>query len=59
MNPRWNVLKPFEEKKDFMNDRIAGGIEMNRKGYAFLTIVNERGEAVPDADVKITQKSQD
>ena len=59
MNPRWDVLKPFEEKKDYMNDRIAHGIETNRKGYAFLTIVNEKGEAVPDAEVKITQKTHD
>ena len=41
MNPRWEVLKPFEEKKDYMNDRISNGIEMYRKGYAYLTVIVE------------------
>ena len=59
MSSRKEILRQFEEKKDYMNDRIAHGIETNRKGYAFLSIVNEKGEAVPDAEVKITQKTHD
>jgi len=59
MSSRKDVLKPFEEKKDFMNDRIASGIEANRKGFAFLNLVDEKGEPVRDAEVKITQKTHD
>ena len=33
MSSRKDVLKPFEEKKGYMEDRIASGIEENRKGY--------------------------
>ncbi|MBO4304065.1 MAG: endo-1,4-beta-xylanase [Lentisphaeria bacterium] len=59
MSSRKNVLRPFKEKKDFMNGRIRDGIEANRKGYAFLKLVDESGNPVKDADVKITQKSHD
>ena len=31
MESRRDVLKPFEAKKDYMEDRIASGIEANRK----------------------------
>ena len=59
MSSRRDVLKPFEAKKDFMNDRIASGIEANRKGFAFLDLVDEKGGPVRDAEVKITQKTHD
>ena len=59
MPSRKDVLKPFEEKKDFMNDRIASGIEANRKGFAFLNLTDEKGEPVKNAEVKITQKTHD
>ncbi len=59
MSSRRDVLKPFEAKKDFMNDRIASGIEANRKGFAFLDLVDEKGGPVREAEVKITQKTHD
>lgn len=59
MSSRKDVLKPFEEKKDYMEDRIASGIEANRKGFAFVKLTDEKGEAVKNAEVKITQKTHD
>ena len=59
MSSRKDVLKPFEEKKDYMNDRIASGIEANRKGFAFVKLTDKNGEAVKNAEVKITQKTHD
>ena len=59
MSSRQDVLKPFEAKKDSMNDRIASGIEANRKGFAFLDLADEKGEPVRDAEVKIMQKTHD
>ena len=59
MSSRKDVLRPFEEKKDYMNDRIDSGIEANRKGFAFLNLTDEKGEAVKNAEVKITQTAHD
>ena len=59
MSSRKEILRPFEEKMDYMNDRIAAGIEANRKGFAFLDLVDGKGEAVKNAEIKITQKTHD
>ena len=59
MDSRRELLKKFEEKKDFMNDRIVSGIEANRKGYAFLSITGEDGKTVPVDEIKIIQKDHD
>ena len=59
MSTRKKILRSFEEKKDYMNDRIATGIEANRKGFAFLTLTDEKGEAVKNAEIKIIQKTHD
>ena len=40
MESRKEVLKLFEEKKDYMEDRIAPGVEANKKGFAFLKFVS-------------------
>ena len=34
------ILKPFEENKAYMEDRIATGIEANRKGIGRLRFVD-------------------
>ncbi len=59
MDSRKEVLKPFEEKRDFMEDRIATGIEANKKGFAFLSFVDGDGKPVNDVEVKVTQKNHD
>ena len=59
MESRKEVLKLFEEKKDYMEDRIATGVEANKKGFAFLKFVSKAGEPVSDVEVKVTQKSHD
>ena len=59
MESRKEVLKLFEEKKDYMEDRIATGVEANKKGFAFLKFVSKTGEPVSDVEVKVTQKSHD
>ena len=59
MSSRQDVLRPFEAKKEFMEERIASGIEANRKGFAFLSLLDEKGSPVRDAEVKITQKTHD
>ena len=59
MEPRKNVLKPFEEKRSFMEDRISSGIEENRKGHAYLTIVGKDGKPVENAHLRIRQKNHE
>ena len=59
MESRRDVLKPFEAKKDYMEDRIASGIEANRKGYAYLKVVDAEGKPVENAHLRIRQKTHE
>ena len=59
MESRRDVLKPFEAKKDYMEDRIASGIEANRKGYASLKVVDAEGKPVEKAHLRIRQKTHE
>ena len=59
MSSRREVLKPFERKKSFMEDRIGHGIEMYRKGTAWVHLKDEAGNSIPHAKVEIRQKSHD
>ena len=43
---REQVLKPFVQYADYMNDRVSSGIEMNRKAYANLRFVDKEGNRV-------------
>lgn len=56
---RENVLKPFIEQADYMNERIRSGVEVNRKGTAELRITDAKGKPVPDAHITIEQKTHD
>jgi len=59
MSTRREVLKPFEEKKDYMKDRIETGIEANRKGFATLKFVDDEKKPVTNVHVKVSQKTHD
>ncbi len=53
------VLKPFVENRAYMEERIAAGIEANRKGLATLRFENEKGEPVTQVHAELRQKSHD
>ena len=59
MSERRRVLELFEAQKDFMEEKVNAGIEQNRKGYVNITIKDSDGEVIPDAKVKISQKSHE
>ncbi len=59
MTRRSDVLKPFEEKKAFMEDRIHHGIEMNRKGFATLNFKDAEGKPLRNVHVEVRQKTHD
>lgn len=53
------ILKSFRENKAYMEDRIQSGIEANRKGFAKFRVVDEQGNSVENASLKICQKTHD
>ena len=59
MSDRINVLELFETQKDFINGTVETNIERYRKGNAKLTITDESGNVLPNALVKITQKTHE
>jgi GH35 family endo-1,4-beta-xylanase len=59
MSERRQVLELFEEYKDFTADRVKNGIELYRKGYAFLSVKDESGAPVEGAEITVKQKSHE
>lgn len=60
MSDRANtILKPFEENRAYMEDRVQTGIEANRKGLAQLNFVDGQGVPVTDVHVEVRQKTHD
>ncbi len=53
------VLEPFEENRAYMEDRIASGIEANRKGLGKLKFVDGEGNPVTGVHAEIRQKTHD
>ena len=56
---RKDVLKPFEENRDYMEARVAEGIERYRKGDRVIRLVDEKGEPVPGAKIVLRQVRHD
>lgn len=56
---REELLKNFEEQKEFMQDRVQSGIEQNRKGYCRIKVRDAGGNAVKGAKIKVKQKTHE
>ena len=56
---RLDVLKPFEENRDYMNMRVSTGIEKNRKGWGDIKVLDAEGNPVAGAHITLKQKSHD
>lgn len=59
MSERRKVLELFEQQKEYTDKKVSEGIEKYRKGYACITVTDKNGNAVPDAKIKINQKSHE
>ena len=59
MSDRRKVLRWFEEQKDYMNEKIESGIENYRKGWAKIVVKDKDGNVMPDAKIKVNQKSHE
>ncbi|MDD7412174.1 MAG: endo-1,4-beta-xylanase [bacterium] len=58
-NRREEVLRPFVEQADYLNERVSTGIEMNRKGWAELSFVDREGKPVKGVTVEARQRTHD
>ena len=56
---RKDVLKPFEANRDYMEARVAEGVERYRKGDRVIRLVDEKGEPVPGAKIALRQVKHD
>jgi len=59
MSDRRKVLDLFEEQNDTWRKRAAEGIERYRKGDGVVTVVDEAGNPVSSAKIKLTQKTHE
>ncbi len=55
MSRRDEVLKPFLEKRDYMEARVKEGVENNRKGKGIVRVTDAEGNAIPGARIALTQ----
>ena len=59
MTNRREVLRYFDEQKDYVQQRVSEGIERNRKGNAKIRVTDKQGKTIPNTDVVIKQKSHE
>jgi len=58
MGRRENVFRMFEKHKEYMDDRVKSGIELYRKGFAEIKIVDCNNNPV-NAQIEIKQKTHE
>ena len=59
MSDRRKIFEKFEEQREFWEERVNHGIELYRKGYADITVKDKDGNTIPDAKIKLTQKTHE
>ena len=56
---RERVLKHFIDQADYMNERVANGIEQHRKGRFSIAVKDEEGNAISGTQIAIHQKKHE
>lgn len=59
MTERRKVLELFEEQKDLVNERVSYGIETYRKGDGSIRVTDKDGAPIPNASIKLNQRSHE
>ena len=59
MSDRRKVLDLFDGREDFWKQKVADGIERYRKGDGRITVTDENGNPIPNAKIKVKQKSHE
>ena len=57
MSERRKVLEQFALQKEFMQETVQKNIESYRKGDGVVTVCDKAGNPIPNAKVRICQKS--
>ena len=52
---RYKTLEYFESNKDFFESTVNENIEKYRKGNMTISVIDENGNAVPNAKIKVNQ----
>ena len=52
---RYKTLEYFESNKDFFESTVNENIEKYRKGTMTISVIDENGNAVPNAKIKVNQ----
>lgn len=53
------LLTYFKQYGDEMADRVANGIEQNRKGHGYLTVTDRQGRPLPNVKLSLRQKTHE
>ena len=56
MGRKETVFKYFNEQKEYTKDRVALGIEKNRKGFAELSIKDQKGNPIENVHPNLPKK---
>lgn len=59
MGRREDVFKYFNDMKEETSDRVASGIEQNRKGYMKITVKDKDGNVIPGVKVRAKLKKHE
>ena len=59
MSDRRKIFEKFEEQREFWEERVNHGIELYRKGYADITVNDKDGNTIPDAKIRLKQKTHE
>lgn len=59
MSRRSEVMRNFDKYRAFTDEKIATGIELNRKGYGNITVKDADGNPIKNAKIKLTQVSHE
>lgn len=59
MSDRKKILELFEKQEDYINKKISFGIENYRKGNCGIKVIDINGKPIPNAKIKVAQKSHE
>lgn len=59
MTERRKVLELFEKQKEYTEERVRPGIEKYRKGDACIYVKDSSGKPVPNAKIRVSQKTHE
>lgn len=59
MTERRKILDLFDEQSDYLNEKVSHGIETYRKGDGKVKVVDQKGDPVAGAKIKLCQKSHE